>query len=294
MKRPSYQESVLSFACEGESLLGIVSTPTKEEANGIGVIIVVGGPQYRIGSHRLFVRLARSLADKGFTVLRFDYRGMGDSSGTLRDFQAVNLDIKAAIDALLKTKPSLLQIVLWGLCDGASASLLYCDNTQDSRVHGLVVLNPWARSAASLARTQVKHYYLQRLRQLDFWKKLSSGKVAITALRDLAKSIQKSLKSSDQQNATQISFQDRMARAWTHSDRKILLLLSEQDYTAKEFLEVRQSSQSWSKAIQSKNTQQIELKGADHTLSNCESAHQAFTAIEDWLNKLKDHNHAEI
>jgi pimeloyl-ACP methyl ester carboxylesterase len=36
-------------------------------------------------SHRAFQRLAASLAERGFDVLRFDYRGMGDSAGEPAD-----------------------------------------------------------------------------------------------------------------------------------------------------------------------------------------------------------------
>ena len=52
-----------------------------------GVLIVTGGPQYRAGSHRQFVLLARFLAARGMAVLRFDYRGMGDSEGAPRDYR---------------------------------------------------------------------------------------------------------------------------------------------------------------------------------------------------------------
>jgi alpha/beta superfamily hydrolase len=52
------------------------------------VLVIVGGPQYRAGSHRQFTLLARSLAEQGFAVLRFDYRGMGDSTGAMRDQQS--------------------------------------------------------------------------------------------------------------------------------------------------------------------------------------------------------------
>jgi hypothetical protein len=45
------------------------------------VVIIVVGPQYRAGLHRQFVSLARTLSTAGFLVLRYDYRGMGDSDG---------------------------------------------------------------------------------------------------------------------------------------------------------------------------------------------------------------------
>jgi alpha/beta superfamily hydrolase len=77
-------ERAFSFRCENSWLYGIASLP--EQASSRGVLIVVGGPQYRVGSHRQFALLARHLAEHGVPVMRFDYRGMGDSVGDIRTF----------------------------------------------------------------------------------------------------------------------------------------------------------------------------------------------------------------
>ena len=89
-------------------------------------------------------------------MLRFDVRGMGDSSGTPPGFERIEDDIAAAIDALLAAVPETSGVVLWGLCDGASAALLYLDTTHDTRVVGLGIANPWVRSEVGLARTRVR------------------------------------------------------------------------------------------------------------------------------------------
>ena len=82
------REDAVVFQCEGASLVGILHVPEREPAR-IGVLVIVGGPQYRVGSHRQFVLMARSLAQSGYAVLRFDYRGMGDSDGEMRTFESV-------------------------------------------------------------------------------------------------------------------------------------------------------------------------------------------------------------
>ena len=97
----NFTEHALSFTCAGEKLLGIVAAP--ELPKSTGVLVLVGGPQYRVGSHRQFRLLARALAKAGYPLMRFDYRGMGDSIGDLRNFEAVNDDITAAIDAVSYT-----------------------------------------------------------------------------------------------------------------------------------------------------------------------------------------------
>ena len=144
------REDAVVFQCEGASLVGILHVPEREPAR-IGVLVIVGGPQYRVGSHRQFVLMARSLAQSGYAVLRFDYRGMGDSDGEMRTFESVASDVRAAIDELLRRVPSLTGVALWGLCDAASVSLMYC--TQDARVKGVAIANPWVRSQAGQAQS---------------------------------------------------------------------------------------------------------------------------------------------
>ena len=46
----NYRETAITFDCRGETLVGIVSAPAMAEDTG--VLIAVGGPQYRAGSHR--------------------------------------------------------------------------------------------------------------------------------------------------------------------------------------------------------------------------------------------------
>src|SRR5258706_1742827 len=96
-------ERALGFDCEGDALVGILHEPA--DAADIGVVVIVGGPQYRAGSHRQFVVLARAIADAGFAVLRFDVRGMGDSAGAPRSFETVGADVAAAIAALQSAVP---------------------------------------------------------------------------------------------------------------------------------------------------------------------------------------------
>ena len=59
----SYLESAFVFVSRGQSLPAILAAP--EAARNTGVLLVVGGPQYRVGSHRQFVLLSRALAAAG-------------------------------------------------------------------------------------------------------------------------------------------------------------------------------------------------------------------------------------
>lgn len=259
-------ERVLGFDCEGAALVGILAEPAAAGTADLGVLVIVGGPQYRAGSHRQFTLLARHLAAHGYPTLRFDYRGMGDSDGEARDFLGVDADIAAAIQALQSARPEVKRVVLWGLCDAASAALLYLDATHDPRVAGVALANPWVRSAESLAKAHVKHYYWRRLREKSFWLKLLRGGVGLRALGGLARNLQ--LARPGAQAADARSFQERMAAGLRSFEGPTLLVLSGDDYTAREFAEYSRASPAWQGLLQTPSLELHEMPGADHTFSN--------------------------
>lgn len=276
-------ESAIVFPCVGETLMGILACP--ELPGNTGMLIVVGGPQYRAGSHRQFLLLSRAVAAAGYPAMRFDYRGMGDSTGELRNFEAVDVDIAAAIDVFMASCPGLERIVIWGLCDAASAALLYWDTTHDQRIAGLTLLNPWVRSDASLALTHIKHYYARRILNLGFWRKLLGGQVGFgRAIGDFLNSLRNARQTGvNKCSQVQLSFQERMLRSVGEFRGAIQIILSGDDYTAKEFIESTKASSAWQEALRGINIVIREVIDADHTFSSSEWR----TAVEkltiDWL-----------
>lgn len=282
--KPRMNESVLIFECDGDTLIGVVSTPA--QPTDTAVVIVVGGPQYRVGSHRQFVHLAQALACGGVVAMRFDVRGMGDSEGAQRDYEAIDSDIGAAINALLRSQPAVRRVVLWGLCGGASAALLYLRASRDQRVQGLVLVNPWVRSELSLARARVKHYYLQRLLQRQFWLKLLRGDVAMRALGEFSRSARTSLagaKKSAAGGAAALPLQLRMLEGWSRFEGPVLLVLSGNDYTAKEFLETTQTDRRWPEVLRSPRVTRLDVSDADHTFSQPEAQTEVEVRTLDWV-----------
>jgi exosortase A-associated hydrolase 1 len=281
-------EQALCFPCEGDWLTAILSPadPAYQPA-ARGVLIVVGGPQYRAGSHRQFALLARALAGAGIPAMRFDYRGMGDSSGAARDYQDVDADLRAAIDRFMAAVPGLKEVVLWGLCDAASAALFYARH--DRRVAGLVLLNPWARTADGLARATLKHYYVQRLLQPALWKKIASGRFELRkALRSLTGIVQsaRSKPGPGTPAATVPATEGlhaRMLKGWQGFDGPILLIISDADLTAQEFLDMVKATRQWRKLLDAPRVQRRTLAGADHTFSRREWRDQVAGWTTDWV-----------
>lgn len=281
-----FSEHAVIFRLADERLLGIVATP--EEPSDCGVLIVVGGPQYRVGSHRQFLLLSRRLAAAGYPVMRFDYRGMGDSSGAMRTFEDVADDIGAALDAFEQSCSTIRRVVLWGLCDAASSALLYVHSARDSRIAGLALLNPWVRSEASLAQTHIKHYYGQRVLQREFWIKLLSGRLRVfESVRGLMSNALKARGPGNSAQNESRPFQDRMAEGLKQFSGRVLLILSGEDYTAKEFLEYAGSNKAWSGLVSADRISRVDLPDADHTFSAQALRLQVEDATLDWLARLE-------
>jgi exosortase A-associated hydrolase 1 len=263
----NYQELALKFACGDDALYGIASVPERPAKRG--VLVIVGGPQYRVGSHRQFTLLARSLAEQGFAVLRFDYRGMGDSGGAMRDFEQVDDDLRAAIDQFFAAVPSLEEVVIWGLCDGASAALFYAEH--DPRVSGLVLLNPWARSEQGLAKATLKHYYLSRVLDPQMWKKIVLLRfdyaAALKSFFDQLATIFPSPAAVAGAAPAQQSFHDRMQSGLARFQGKVLLIISGADLTAKEFLDMANGAREWRDLLDAQRVSRQTLAAADHTFS---------------------------
>jgi exosortase A-associated hydrolase 1 len=279
------QEQAVCLSCEGETLLGVLHHPQRGvPRHPVGVLVVVGGPQYRAGSHRQFVLLARHLAAAGHAVLRFDVRGMGDSTGQTRNFEQLSPDIAAALDSFAAHAPGLERFVLWGLCDGASAALLYLDESADPRVQGLCLVNPWVRTADSHARTTLRHYYLRRLLQADFWRKLLRGGVARSALRDLDANL-RAARSVGPTATHVLPFHERMQRALSAFNGPVLLLMSGKDYTAREFDDRAAAELGWRKALAHPRVTREDLPDADHTFSDDTARQAAEARTLAWLRQ---------
>jgi exosortase A-associated hydrolase 1 len=272
-------ERALVLGCEGEPLVAILHLPPGPLAQCCsGVVVVVGGPQYRVGSHRQFVITARALAAAGHAVLRFDLRGMGDSAAPARTFEQVAADIRCAVDGLLAAAPAVRQVALWGLCDGASAAAMYCQG--DVRITHLVLANPWVRGAVATGRVMLRHYYLKRITERSFWAKLLSLRVnPLSAAGGIAGTVART--APPQAGAS--NFVEQMREGLENFRGAVLLLVSERDLTAREFLDLCSGDRRWKRLLQRPATSRVDLEGADHTFSSRAHLDAANAACIDWL-----------
>src|SRR5690606_21351933 len=109
-------ENPLFFQRQDTRLFGVLHRPT---AIALKTAFVLSHPfaEEKLWSHRVFVSLARELSRLGYTTLRFDYMGAGDSSGTTVDTSLDThlADLGAAVDVLLDRHPDIERVGMVGL-----------------------------------------------------------------------------------------------------------------------------------------------------------------------------------
>ena len=278
-------ERALAFDCGSEHLYGVLSLPPAGGSASRGVLVVVGGPQYRAGSHRQFTLLARDLARDGVPVLRFDYRGMGDSEGAIRPFDDVGDDLRAAIDAFMEAVPGLREVVLWGLCDAASAIGMYA--ARDPRVTGLVLLNPWVRTEDGLARATLRHYYRARLRDPAFWKQLLRGGLdwrrSLASFMALLRKARSAPASAGASAPTKAALPERMRAGLQDFRGRVLLVISGADLTGREFCDLADADRAWRGILAPPRVTRRQIDDADHTFSRRAWRDQVARWTAEWL-----------
>lgn len=268
-----WREEIVRFECAGDRLLGILTRPTGPIETGL--VILPGGSQYRVGAHRQNVLLARALADQRVATFRFEGRGMGDGEGAHSGFTALGPDIGAAVAALRSALPGLDRVILYGLCDAATAIALDFPTTT---ADGAILINPWVRSDQTLAAAHIHTHYPRQALSPAFWRKLLSGRInPWTKLREILAAFAKS-----RQRSPADTLADRLFAALSSFDRQVLLLLSGRDMTAAEF----------EGAVLARLTSPppahlavVRVGEADHTFSRADWWQAALGQIQGWLSQ---------
>lgn len=295
-------EKPIVFQSIDHPLVGMLHPAVGRPELGV-LVMVAGGPQYRIGGHRQLILWARRFASQGFPVLRFDFSGMGDSYGEYAGFENADDDIRAALDRFFEETPSLKHVVLWGECNACSASLFYA--YKDPRVRGVVMLNPWVRTEQGQAKAVVKHYYLNRLTQRSFWAKVFGLKFDVlgsirSAIQIIALArgeavgaqgkAEISAKTAVDRN---MPLPDRMLDGLARFKGRILLVMSGRDMVSKEFDDLLQAVPRWREYLAARNLVRHDLEYADHTFSTGEWRDQVANWGSDWLKSLQSSQSAD-
>jgi exosortase A-associated hydrolase 1 len=288
-KMSSQKETAHVIECNGSPMIGVLHQPEKPKGRGI-VVVVAGGPQYRVGCARQIIYWSRKLAEAGYPVLRFDYRGFGDSGGEFVGFENIDDDIAAAIALMNEKMPELKELVLWGECNAASSIFKYA--WRDPKIKGIISQNPWVRDEGTQAKTYLKHYYLYRLGQKSFWEKLLKLKfnpvkslLDMFALWKTSKLITETKVKADEPFwDSEWSYQVHMREGMARYNHKLLLFMSGKSLIGKEFDELVAGSDRWKEVMEELDMKRIDEPDADHTFSRQKDKDKLINNAIEWLD----------
>lgn len=138
-------ETPFFFPGCGRELFGVLHAPASTPADAAFLFCAPFGEE-KLWAHLVYVNFARELARRGFGVLRFDYRGSGDSEGDSEEAtpDACLEDISVAL-AVLRGKFASAPLGLLGLRFGATLAALAAERESD--VRQLVLWHPVLRGA---------------------------------------------------------------------------------------------------------------------------------------------------
>lgn len=156
------------------SLIGSTCTPSRPSPARPFVLFINSGIIHRIGPNRIYVRIARALAAHGFSSLRFDLSGIGDSvlppgAKGMSIQERVELDIDDAV-AFAHERLGATRFVVIGLCSGADNALRTMARRED--VVGAVLLD----LNTHLTRGFWIRHYARRLLRLRPWLNVVTGR----------------------------------------------------------------------------------------------------------------------
>lgn len=184
-------ETICQFS--DESLFGIFSEPMlRDRTNKPTILLLNAGSVHRIGPNRNYVFFTRQLLSMGFSVLRMDFLGLGDSINP--DLPQENnpympealKNIEAAVK-FLKNNLKVHDVILMGLCSGAYASFQAALQLEDDAIREIILINPltfYWKEGMSLDPPSLEHHwnwnrYAENMRKTKSWTKLFSGKINI-------------------------------------------------------------------------------------------------------------------
>jgi pimeloyl-ACP methyl ester carboxylesterase len=165
-------EQPVFFQAGENTLFGVHTHP--ERPNGVGVVLVQGGDTVNVSMHRnrLAVRLARRLAADGYDVIRFDYHGLGESTGVIKRLHLHHPftdDVEGAAAYLRGIGRT--SIVLVGACFGSRTALSSAPQIPETRA--VLLATP---PSAGYDRTEAQAEWMARDQSLgDYAKRAASA-----------------------------------------------------------------------------------------------------------------------
>jgi len=168
------REKIIQFGPR-DGMLGILTEPAADRRIAGAPVVIASnvGLNHRVGPFRMYVTLARQLAARGYSMLRFDLSGLGDSAprqDAVDDIERAVLDVRAAMD-MLSQRVGAERFVQLGMCSGVDSA--HTLTRTDARVAGAVFLEGYTfRTPRFYLRRYVRRPLTRRFWQVYLGRKV--------------------------------------------------------------------------------------------------------------------------
>ncbi len=308
-------EPVSFVNSQGLRLAGTLHRPREPRAGMPAVILLSPGVKMRVGPGRLYVPITQLLNEQGYSVLRFDFYGLGDSEGELGESQLIDIYNHVEVGRYVEDTLSAMRymrethgfrsFMLGGLCGGATTAALAAE--RDNGVTHLLCIglaialsSDAATPARYLTRVELdsrrKGYY-RRLMQPKSWLRLLTFQseygviwrsLKRLVIKDQAKkqtTVTEPVKTPALENANPL-FPPAFF-AFLRRGGKALLLFSEKDRLPSEFEEKFTLPYAASLEPFLPQVTSHVVPSANHVLSMPEWRHEALDVCRQWLTRAE-------
>jgi exosortase A-associated hydrolase 1 len=258
---------IMQFPCGDATLAGTIDIGASET----GLLLVSGGNEIRSGAHAGQAQLAGVICGEGYSVFRYDRRGIGDSEGENNGFESSADDIAAAVSAFRAHASHVKRIIALGNCDAATALALF---HAGHNIDGLVIANPWVIEQATLETdaptapnaAAIRARYLAKIKNPRSIIDLFTGKINLTKL---AGGLMRAAKTE-----APSALAERLANALKNTEIPVRILIARRDTTAMAFMGA------WNSASYSAVRARANIQ-----LETCDTASHSFAdpAAKKWL-----------
>ena len=280
-------ETPLTFSnARGETLVGVWHRSAQPVPRG-ALLFLHGWSGYRTGPHQMLTRAARHFGARGWSSLRFDFAGRGDSQGDteLATLATMRDDTFCALQ-WLREQGSGEPVFAVGLCSGCEIAVAAANPDWS----GIALWSAPIFAALPQQSGQEKKRaanlgkYARKLLNPQTYLKIARGQVDTAAVGKAMKggggAANKNVESND---AGQLppGFRRQALANWKNYDGPILQIYGDADPIASEARDWYQSH--------SASPPHVEMvAGANHSFYGLQWERQVFEITENWLSRRID------
>ena len=276
-------ETPLTFPnARGETLVGVLHRTAQPQRGSL--LFLHGWSGYRTGPHQMLTRAARYFGARGFSSLRFDFAGRGDSQGDtqLATLATMRDDALCALE-LLRHRTDGGAVFAVGLCSGCEIAVAAAGENWD----GIALWSAPIFAALPQQSGQEKKRaanlgkYARKLLNPQTYLKIARGQVDTAAVGKAMKggggAASKNVE-SHQAGQLPPGFRQRSLDNWKQFSGPILQVYGGADPIAPD-------ARDWYEAHSARAPHVEIVEGANHSFYGLEWERQVFELTENWMNR---------